>query len=111
MDSPRIWMAGSSARDAPRGLDAVHLGHRDVHQDHVRPERMRLGDRLDAVGRLANDAELDPLLQHVAEHPAYRGVIIDDENLERMHGHRARGAGRRQADHGVAQRILWAAVS
>src|SRR5262245_18340284 len=53
------WQLGA---DAPGGLDAVHLRHRDVHQYHVGPEHPRLRDRLESVGRLAHVAQLEALL-------------------------------------------------
>src|SRR5262245_19594665 len=36
---------------ATRGLDPVHLRHRDIHQDDVGLDRARLGDRVESVGR------------------------------------------------------------
>ena len=42
-------------RDLPRGLDAVQLGHDQIHQDHVRFQGLRLGHSLFAVGSLADD--------------------------------------------------------
>src|SRR5262249_13662672 len=65
--------------------------------------------RLESVGRLADDGQLEPLLQQVAENPAHRGVIVDDQNLERVRGRNARGAGSRRPDHGLALRIQCAA--
>ena len=50
-------MSGSVWTDAAGGLDAVHLGHRDVHQDHVGLELAGQPHRLVAVGRLADDVE------------------------------------------------------
>ena len=50
---------------AARGLDPVHFGHRDIHQDDVRPERVRLRDRLESIGGLAHDLKLRPRLQQL----------------------------------------------
>jgi hypothetical protein len=41
-----------------RGLDAVELGHADVHEHDVGLEPARGVDRLAAVGRLADDVEV-----------------------------------------------------
>ena len=48
---------------AARGLDTVHFGHRDIHQDDIRPERVRLRDRLESIGGFAHDLKLRPRLQ------------------------------------------------
>src|SRR5260221_14574945 len=37
--------------DAPRRLDAVELRHGDIHDDDVRAQTLRLGDRLATVTR------------------------------------------------------------
>src|SRR5262249_59159747 len=67
----------------PRGLDAVHLGHGDVHEDDVGPQRARLSDRLESVGRVADDDKLRPLLQQFPEYLPHAGVIVNDQNPER----------------------------
>ena len=41
--------------DAAQGLDAVHVGRSSVHQDDVRPELVRPGDRLASIGGFARD--------------------------------------------------------
>ena len=63
--------------------DAVEPRHLEVHQHDVRREPRRLGDRLDAVARLADD--LDPLLQaeERAEPLADDLVVVDDEHADR----------------------------
>ena len=45
---------------------------------------MRMRDRLEAVGRVANDRELRPLMENVAERAADIRVIVHDENPERV---------------------------
>jgi hypothetical protein len=40
-----------------RGLDPVHPGHADVHQDDVWSKLFRALDRLPTVSRLADDLE------------------------------------------------------
>src|SRR6266849_6520422 len=44
----RVW---AFLDDAPRRLDAVELRHGDVHDDDVRAQTLRLGDRLATVAR------------------------------------------------------------
>src|SRR4028118_2285576 len=41
--------AGARLEDPPRRLYAGHLGHVEVHQNHVRPQLQRQGHRLLAV--------------------------------------------------------------
>ena len=66
-----------------RRLDAVHLRHRDVHQDDVGPQRVRAGDRLDAVGRLADDRSCGRSCSISRNALRTAGVIVDDQNPER----------------------------
>ena len=70
--------------DPGRGFDAVHVRHGDVHQDDIRPQRVRMRDRLEAVGRVADDCELRSLMENLAERAANSGVIVDDENPQRV---------------------------
>ena len=48
---------------AARGLDPVHFGHRDIHQDDIGPERVRLSDRLESIDGFAHNLKLKPRLQ------------------------------------------------
>ena len=48
---------------AARRLDAIHFRHRDIHQDNIRPECVRLSDRVDPIGGFAHDLKLGPLFQ------------------------------------------------
>ena len=57
---------GSAGDDSPCRLDAVDVGHADVHQDDVRPERARELNGLRAVLGLTH--HLDPL-PRVQDHP------------------------------------------
>ena len=77
---------GELGADARRRLDAVHVRHRDVHQDDIGPQRMRVGDRLEAVGRIADHRELRPLMEHLSQRAPHRRVIVDDQNPERAPG-------------------------
>ncbi len=40
---------GLAGCDVANGLDAIHLGHHQIHQDDVGLEPFRLGDRLSSV--------------------------------------------------------------
>src|SRR5919202_6142992 len=62
---------------AERG-EAVLLGHRDVERDQVGLQGLVLGDRLDAVARLA-DHLVAALGEGVADHLAHERGVIDDE--------------------------------
>src|SRR5262249_38737103 len=75
---------GKLGAQAPCRLDAVHVRHRDVHQDDIRPQRVRPSDRFESVGGVADDAQLRALLEQLVEHLAYGGVVVDDENPERV---------------------------
>lgn len=45
--------------DAPRQFEAVHIGHGDVDEDHVRLRRLHQVERLEAVRRLADEFVAD----------------------------------------------------
>ena len=81
---PENLDVGELGADPARRFDAVHPRHGDVHQNDIRAQRVRLRDRLDAVGRVADDRELRPLMENVAERAANSGVIVDNENPERV---------------------------
>ena len=87
--------------DAARRFDAVHVRHRDVHQDDIGPQRVRVRDRLESVGRFADDAKLRPLVEHLAQRAAHRRVIVDDENPERVGQTRGRRRPRMPAPVGA----------
>jgi hypothetical protein len=57
--------------NALRRFEAVHVRHRDIHEDGVRPQGVRVRDRLEAVGRLADDRELRALVENFAERSAH----------------------------------------
>ena len=70
----------------PRRLDAVELGHADVHQDDVRLEPPGLGDRLDAVRRLADDLDVLLRLEDHAEARPDERLVVDDQDAEAHSG-------------------------
>ena len=64
------------------GLHAVHLRHRDVHQDHVGLELVGELDRFETVGRLADDVEA--LFGHRSAQPfAQHSVIVGQQESDR----------------------------
>ena len=81
---------------ATRGFDTVHLGHRHIHQDDIRSEGVREGDRLESIGGLAHDLKLRPRLEQSAEGLAHSGVIVDDQDLQGARRFDARRAGTRR---------------
>ena len=75
---------GLSQVHSPGGLDAVHLGHRHVHEDHVGRELLGQLDGLEPVGRLADDVEA--LFGHrAAQALAQHAVIVSQKQPDR-HG-------------------------
>ena len=65
-----------------RRLDPVDLGHADVHEDDVRLQAQRLGDRLDAVRGLADDLDVLLGLEDHAKAGAHERLVVDDEDAE-----------------------------
>jgi hypothetical protein len=70
VSSPKVvrirTRAGLHADQAAGRLDPVEYGHADVHQHHIRPEPHGGGDRVLAVGRLADDDDLWLALEDLA---------------------------------------------
>ena len=70
----------ASSANLPRRLDAVQLGHADVHEHGV---GLVLGGELDglvAVGRFADDLDLGVVGEHCPDEPAgLVGVIADQK--------------------------------
>src|SRR5918996_1113478 len=69
----------SCAREPRGALDAVHLGHGDVHEDHVRPQLACPLDRLGAVARLADDLKVVLRLQEEPEAGPDELLVIDQQ--------------------------------
>src|SRR5438552_8727314 len=61
--------------NAPRRLHAVELRHGDVHDDDVRSQAQRLGDRLAAVGRDGNHLKVASLEQGAEAVPDDRVIV------------------------------------
>jgi hypothetical protein len=73
-------------QDEARGLDAVQVGHADIHQDDIRGEPFGQGDRLGAVGGLAHHLHARLTFQDQPEAGPDRLLVIGDEDA---HDHRA----------------------
>ena len=77
----RMMTRGPSAvagEDPAGGLQAVHLGHPDVHQDHVGPGAPDRLDRLGAVGRLGDHVDAVGGEDH-PEAGADQGLVVGDD--------------------------------
>jgi len=74
----------------PRRLDAVDLGHLDVHHDGVGSELFGELDRLAAVARAPDDLEAVVPSEHLLDQGEEGGVVLRDENPVRPDPHVAR---------------------
>ena len=84
-------------RDDPaRRLDAVQLGHLDVHQHHVGLAPAREIDRRRPVPGLADDLDAGLRLEDRAEAGAHERLIVGDEHAD---GHEAHRIGNRARSH------------
>ena len=73
------------AHDLADGFHAVHVGHDDVHQDHVRLRRARQRHRLGAVLGFGHHREAAQPLAQLAQALAHQGVVIGDQDPNRRH--------------------------
>ena len=76
----------ASAGDRGGGGNAVGAGHPDVHQDDVRGQVRRRGDRRRPVAGLADDVDVRRAAQHQAQAGPDQGVVVDQQHPD---GHRA----------------------
>ena len=79
-------MCGLCAHDLARRLDAVQLGHLQVHDDDVRLQLLGGRDRLGARRRLAHDLGLAERREQRAQPAAEDGMVVGDEDADRLHG-------------------------
>jgi hypothetical protein len=68
------------------GFDAVHSGHRDVHQDDVRLHRVCESDRGRAVLGGADYLDVIDAFENVCEALAHQGMVVDDQNTDHRAG-------------------------
>ena len=72
--------------DLARRLDAVELGHVQIHDDDVGLQRLGGGDRLGAGRRLAHDLRLAERREQRAEPSAEDRMVVGDEDANAFHG-------------------------
>ena len=75
------WMPRLDLAD--RG-DAVLHRHDEVHEDDVRPAGLRQSNGLLAVGRVTDDLHVVHDLEQSAQPAANDGVVVDDEDADRL---------------------------
>src|SRR4029450_9168825 len=75
-----------------RGIDAVHHGHADVHDDHVRLELLRQGDAVFAVVGSADDDDSVLAREHGLDHFDEEGLVVDDQDPDFSCGLRDRSS-------------------
>ena len=80
-DDLGLWMPCPDLAD--RG-DAVLRRHDEVHEDDVRPAGLRQSNGLLAVGRVTDDLHVVHRLQQSAQPAANDGVVVDDEDADRL---------------------------
>ena len=81
-DDARALAVRPSRRDAPRRLEAVHLGHLHVHQHHVVGLARDRLDRLDAVRRQVG--AVAHLLQQAQRQLLVHDVVFGEQDAQRM---------------------------
>ena len=89
-------------------LDAVHLGHPQVHDDDVRPTPLRQRDRGLAVGCLADDADVRRAEEREPEAFAHDLVVVRDQDgdlavVSRQRDDLGEGLDRPIAEDGAAE--------
>ena len=66
-------------------MQAVHLGHRHVHDDDVRVGLLDQRDGVEAVAGLAGDLQVGVVFENAPEPLADQRVIVDQDDAN---GHR-----------------------
>src|SRR3984893_5853533 len=72
-----IWNTNA---DAPGSLEAGHLRHRNVDDDHIRLQRFGQTYSMLAVSRFANDLTAMMSFQDCLNHFQYRWVVVRHKN-------------------------------
>src|SRR5690606_29918220 len=70
----------AGVQHAARGLDSVHLGHPDIHQDHVRLQSGSQVNSLLPALRLTHHLDVLHRFQEPAHPVPVDGVIVGDEH-------------------------------
>jgi hypothetical protein len=66
----------------PRRLDAVHAGHADVEQYHVRNQPRAGGERLRAIAGFPHHRHVLHRGEHAGESLARRQLVVDDQDAD-----------------------------
>ena len=102
-DDPRARVA---LADLPDGLDAFHHRHAQIEQRDVGVVSLERVDRLDAVARFGDDAQIGFLVDDVRDTGSEQRVVVDDQHashfspatrVSRPHGLRWRRRAPRRA--------------
>ena len=78
--------AGELLQDLARHLEAVHLRHRHVEDDHVGLLGAQDVERLGAVAGFAHDEDVLFVLENPPEALADQGVIVDEDDADGVSG-------------------------
>ena len=79
-----VPLCGFRRADRARRLVAVHLRHRDVHQDQLGPQR---AVHLDRGAAIAGDSVAEAeAAEDLAEHQLVHLVVLGDQDVERRVG-------------------------
>ena len=71
---------GLAQGDFANSLNAVYLGHNQVHQNHVRMQPFGLSDRLAAIAGFAHDGQPRFSGQKGANTAADNGMVVGDQD-------------------------------
>ncbi len=63
-----------------RRLDAIQLRHRDIHQDDVGLQALRLGYRLASIARLAHNLDVRLHAQHHLQACPQNGMVVGKQH-------------------------------
>jgi hypothetical protein len=69
--------------DVPGGLDAVDLGHPDIHQDNVSPFAAGQRDRVAPVGCLARNVHVGDGVDEQPEGGAQQRLVVGKQDTDR----------------------------
>ena len=72
--------SGTSERIRPAASMPFTRRQPDIEHDHIRSQCLCLTDALEAIASFTNDQYVRPLSQQLAENPAERPVVLDDEH-------------------------------
>ena len=78
----RTCGSAAALSDSAGGLDPVQVGHADIHQHDVGPQRPGGLDRLTPVAGLANDLEVGLGVEDHAEACADERLVVGDQDAD-----------------------------